>query len=129
MADDKWKYLTMRMKYQELPQNMNRPSSPWLRPATPSAWCSSSAANQTERYRPRGTLDQRQLPPPMGPPIWSDERGQPLPACPCGPRYHLPHASAHERAASPIERERAELPAHVANYERELDATPPENRE
>lgn len=25
MADDKWKYLTMRMKYQELPQNMNRP--------------------------------------------------------------------------------------------------------
>ena len=28
-----------------------------------------------------------------------------------------------------LERERAELPAHVANYERELDATPPENRE
>jgi ferric-dicitrate binding protein FerR (iron transport regulator) len=28
-----------------------------------------------------------------------------------------------------LERERAELPAHVANYQRELDATPPENRE
>lgn len=28
-----------------------------------------------------------------------------------------------------LERERAELPAHIANYQRELDATPPENRE
>jgi hypothetical protein len=28
-----------------------------------------------------------------------------------------------------LERERAELPAHVANYQRELDATPQENRE
>ena len=28
-----------------------------------------------------------------------------------------------------LERERDELPAHVANYRRELDATPPEQRE
>jgi hypothetical protein len=28
-----------------------------------------------------------------------------------------------------LERERAELPAHVANYQRELDATPQEDRE
>lgn len=28
-----------------------------------------------------------------------------------------------------LERERAELPAHVANYQRELDATPQANRE
>jgi len=28
-----------------------------------------------------------------------------------------------------LERERAELPAHVANYQWELDATPQENRE
>jgi len=33
----------------------------------------------------------------------------------------------NERQA--LERERAELPAHVANYQRELDATPQENRE
>jgi DNA-binding transcriptional regulator/RsmH inhibitor MraZ len=33
----------------------------------------------------------------------------------------------NERQA--LERERAELPAHVANYQRELDATPPENWE
>ena len=36
-------------------------------------------------------------------------------------------APTNERQA--LERERAELPAHVANYQRELDATPPENRE
>jgi len=34
---------------------------------------------------------------------------------------------ANERQS--LERERAELPAHVANYQRELDATPQENRE
>jgi hypothetical protein len=28
-----------------------------------------------------------------------------------------------------LERERDELPAHVANYQRELDATPQENRD
>jgi hypothetical protein len=28
-----------------------------------------------------------------------------------------------------LERERAELPAHVVNYQRELDATPPESRD
>jgi septal ring factor EnvC (AmiA/AmiB activator) len=33
----------------------------------------------------------------------------------------------NERRA--LERERDELPAHVANYQRELDATPQENRE
>jgi hypothetical protein len=33
----------------------------------------------------------------------------------------------NERQA--LEREHAELPAHVANYRRELDATPQENRE
>jgi hypothetical protein len=33
----------------------------------------------------------------------------------------------NERQA--LERERAELPAHVANYQRELDATPPEYQE
>ena len=36
-------------------------------------------------------------------------------------------APINERQA--LERERAELPAHVANYQRELDATPQENRE
>ena len=34
---------------------------------------------------------------------------------------------ANERQS--LERERAELPAHVANYQRELDATPQENRD
>jgi hypothetical protein len=34
---------------------------------------------------------------------------------------------ANERQS--LERERAELPAHVANYQRELDATSQENRE
>jgi septal ring factor EnvC (AmiA/AmiB activator) len=36
-------------------------------------------------------------------------------------------APTSERQA--LERERAELPAHVANYQRELNATPQENRE
>ena len=36
-------------------------------------------------------------------------------------------APTNERQA--LERERAELPAHVANYQRELNATPQENRE
>jgi hypothetical protein len=49
---------------------------------------------------------------------------------PCGPRYHLPNASADERTPrQALERERAELPALVANYRRELDATPQEQRE
>jgi len=34
---------------------------------------------------------------------------------------------ANERQS--LERERAELPAHVANYQRELDATSQKNRE
>jgi len=33
----------------------------------------------------------------------------------------------NERQA--LEREREELPAHLANYQRELDATPPEHKE
>jgi len=36
-------------------------------------------------------------------------------------------APTNERQA--LERERAELPAHVANYQPELDATPKEHRE
>jgi hypothetical protein len=36
-------------------------------------------------------------------------------------------APTNERQA--LERECAELPTHVANYQRELDATPQENRE
>jgi phage shock protein A len=36
-------------------------------------------------------------------------------------------APTNERQA--LGRERAELPAHVANYRRELDATPQDNRE
>jgi septal ring factor EnvC (AmiA/AmiB activator) len=36
-------------------------------------------------------------------------------------------APTNERQA--LERERAELPAHVANYQRELDATPQEHSE
>jgi hypothetical protein len=36
-------------------------------------------------------------------------------------------APTNERQS--LERERDELPAHVANYRRELDATPPEQRE
>jgi hypothetical protein len=36
-------------------------------------------------------------------------------------------APPNERQA--LERERDELPAHVANYQRELDSTPQENRE
>jgi hypothetical protein len=36
-------------------------------------------------------------------------------------------APTNERQA--LERERAELPTHVANYQRELDATPQGNRE
>jgi hypothetical protein len=45
-------------------------------------------------------------------------------------RYHasMP-APTNERQALERERERAELPAHVANYQRELNATPQENRE
>jgi len=39
----------------------------------------------------------------------------------------LPPAPTNERQA--LERERAELPAHLANYQRELAATPQENRE
>jgi len=34
-------------------------------------------------------------------------------------------APTNERQA--LERERAELPTHLANYQRELDATPQEN--
>ena len=43
-------------------------------------------------------------------------------------RYHasMP-APTNERQA--LERERDELPAHVANYQRELDATPQQQRE
>jgi hypothetical protein len=43
-------------------------------------------------------------------------------------RYHasMP-APTNERQA--LERERAELPAHVAHYQRELDATPHESKE
>ena len=40
--------------------------------------------------------------------------------------FHMP-APTNERQA--LERERHELPAHVVNYQRELDATPQENRE
>jgi len=36
-------------------------------------------------------------------------------------------ARTNERQA--LERERDQLPAHVANYQRELDATPQEHRE
>ena len=36
-------------------------------------------------------------------------------------------APTNERQA--LEREQTELPAHLANYRRELDATPQENRE
>jgi hypothetical protein len=36
-------------------------------------------------------------------------------------------APTNERQA--LERERLELPTHVTNYQREFDATPPENRE
>ena len=36
-------------------------------------------------------------------------------------------APTNERQA--LKRERDELPAHVANYQRELDATPRENKE
>ena len=36
-------------------------------------------------------------------------------------------APTNERQA--LERERDELPVHVTNYQRELDATPQENRE
>ena len=36
-------------------------------------------------------------------------------------------APSNERQT--LERERAELPAHVANYQRELDATPPGNKD
>jgi hypothetical protein len=36
-------------------------------------------------------------------------------------------APTNERQA--LERERAELPTHIANYQRELDATPQEQRE
>ena len=36
-------------------------------------------------------------------------------------------APTNERQA--LERERDELPSHVTNYQRELDATPQENRE
>ena len=39
---------------------------------------------------------------------------------------HMP-APTNERQA--LERERDELPSHVTNYQRELDATPQENRE
>jgi len=39
---------------------------------------------------------------------------------------HMP-APINERQA--LERERAELPAHVVNYQRELDATPQEQKE
>jgi hypothetical protein len=36
-------------------------------------------------------------------------------------------APTNERRA--LERDRDELPSHVTNHQRELDATPPENRE
>jgi hypothetical protein len=39
---------------------------------------------------------------------------------------HMPVPTNERRA---LERERDELPAHVTNYQRELDATPQENRE
>ena len=49
-------------------------------------------------------------------------------ASPCHQRYHLcMPAPTNERQA--LERERDELPVHVTNYQRELDATPQENRE
>jgi hypothetical protein len=40
--------------------------------------------------------------------------------------WHMP-APMNERQA--LERERAELPAHLANYRRELDATPADQKE
>ena len=50
------------------------------------------------------------------------------PAAPCHQRYHLcMPAPTTERQV--LERERDELPSHVTNYRRELDATPQENRE
>lgn len=60
---------------------------------------------------------------------WLDERGPAVARVPLPPALSsaLCQRPTNERPA--LERERAELPAHVANYERELDATPPENRE
>jgi hypothetical protein len=65
----------------------------------------------------------------MNPPTWLDECGRPHACVALAAHaiiFSMP-APTNERQA--LERERAELPAHVANYQRELDATPPENRE
>jgi len=46
----------------------------------------------------------------------------------CSLRYHLSMpAPTNERQS--LERERAELPAHVTNYQRELDVTPADQKE
>jgi hypothetical protein len=47
--------------------------------------------------------------------------------CPLAARASILPASINERQA--LERERAELPAHIANYQRKLDATPIESQE
>lgn len=44
-------------------------------------------------------------------------------------RAIIPHMPAPTNERQALERERDELPAHVANYQRELDATPQGNRE
>jgi hypothetical protein len=46
-----------------------------------------------------------------------------------GEKNDAPRRFFPSRGVWPLERERAELPAHVANYQRELTVTPQANRE
>jgi hypothetical protein len=67
------------------------------------------------------------LSPDDGPAWWPDDQGRPLPTYPLAARAIIVHMPAPTNERQALERERAELPAQVANYQRELDATPPEN--
>ena len=59
----------------------------------------------------------------MNPPTWLEERGQLVARAII---FHMP-APTNERQA--LERERVELPAQVANYQRELAATSIDQKE
>jgi hypothetical protein len=61
------------------------------------------------------------------PPIWSDEQGRPLPTA-LAARAILSSMPRPTNGQS-LERERKELPGQLADFQRELDATPQDQRE
>ena len=64
----------------------------------------------------------------MVPPSWSDEQGRPLPTA-LAARAILSSMPRPTNERQSLERERKELPGQLADYQRELDATPQDQRE